>query len=473
LSLAVFSLLAIGNRASAAVEFFDTSTSANLQSGSGTWDVNSTASWSSVTTGSNPLLVWTDGNDATFQTAGTNTVTLSGSVTVGTLLQNGSGNVTTISSGTGITVNTAITNNTNGTAFTINSAVTLNGASVAVSPQGSTGSSVVLAGNIGETGGARVLRIGGAVGNNVKLSGTNTFSGGIQQNAASQLEATQAAALGAGGVGISTNSTATTTLNLNFASNGTASNAFKFNLGGTGAAGGVTISSNGAGAANLSNSSAITFGSFVGGSNALGLLTINFGGTNTGGNTFAGLIKNSGTGLNITSIVKKDAGKWIFTNANTYTGTTTVNGGTLSLGATNVINNSATNGITLGGGTLESAFSQNLSSATLSLTAATASILDLSTAGTFVFADSHLATWGTGSSLSIIGTFVDNSSVRFGIDGSGLSGTQVGQITINGLAAGIDSNGYLFASIPEPSTYAALAGIVMLGFGAVRRSREK
>ncbi len=38
----------------AATQYWDTSTTAGLQSGSGTWNTGSTALWSNVDTGSNP-----------------------------------------------------------------------------------------------------------------------------------------------------------------------------------------------------------------------------------------------------------------------------------------------------------------------------------------------------------------------------------------------------------------------------------
>jgi len=235
-----------------------------------------------------------------------------------------------------------------------------------------------------------------------------------------------------------------------------------FTVNGTAATHSATIEASGSGAINFTNTSGVAWGS----NNQT--RTLKLGGTNTGANTFSLQIADNGSGS--VSLIKQDAGKWVFDNAKTYTGTTTVNGGILSLGAVNVINNSATNGITLGGGTLQSAFAQNLSLVTLSLTASTASVLDLSTAGTFVFADSHSATWGAGNTLSIVGTFT-NTSVKFGASSGGLGIGQLAQITINGQVAGIDSSGYLTA-IPEPSTYGVILGVLALA-GVVGRLRKR
>ena len=65
-------------------------------------------------------------------------------------------------------------------------------------------------------------------------------------------------------------------------------------------------------------------------------------GASTGANTITGVISNGGATL---GIGKSGAGTWTLSNANTYTGATTVNAGILSLGATNAAQ--ATSGITV------------------------------------------------------------------------------------------------------------------------------
>jgi autotransporter-associated beta strand protein len=57
-----------------------------------------------------------------------------------------------------------------------------------------------------------------------------------------------------------------------------------------------------------------------------------FGGTNTGINTFAGIIPNSTSGNNL-GIGKSDSGKWILTRDNTFLGNIKVSGGTAREGA--------------------------------------------------------------------------------------------------------------------------------------------
>jgi len=61
--------------------YWDTDAVTGLQSGSGTWDSDSTAVWSDSTNGTSPLLTWQAGNTAIFKPAGTSTATVSGTVT--------------------------------------------------------------------------------------------------------------------------------------------------------------------------------------------------------------------------------------------------------------------------------------------------------------------------------------------------------------------------------------------------------
>ncbi|MDY0169167.1 MAG: autotransporter-associated beta strand repeat-containing protein [Thermoguttaceae bacterium] len=64
-----------------------------------------------------------------------------------------------------------------------------------------------------------------------------------------------------------------------------------------------------------------------------GAKTLTFNGTNTGDNLFAiGIVDNSPT--NTTRVVKGGAGTWVLSGANTYTGPTTVNAGTLLINGT-------------------------------------------------------------------------------------------------------------------------------------------
>ncbi len=121
------------------------------------------------------------------------------------------------------------------------------------------------------------------------------------------------------------------------------------NLAGT--TGGGTIEANGAGALALSGAV---------GSTGAGSKTLTLTGTSTAANTLSGVISNN-SGTNLTSILKSGTGNWTLSNAaSTYTGTTTVAAGNLSVstfangGANSSIgasSNAAAN-LVLDGGTL-------------------------------------------------------------------------------------------------------------------------
>jgi autotransporter-associated beta strand protein len=168
--------------------------------------------------------------------------------------------------------------------------------------------------------------------------------------------------------------------------------------------------------------------------------TLTLGGTYTGGaNTFGSIIGNSGTGANITSLVKNGNSTWILSNGNTYTGTTTVNAGTLALGANDVLpDNSA---ITMASGTLNAA---TFSDAVGTLDVTAAAVINLGTGGALAFADSSAVDW-TGGTLNITGT-LGATSIRFGTTSGGLTSGQLAVISVNGSGAGaytLDADGYL------------------------------
>lgn len=123
--------------------------------------------------------------------------------------------------------------------------------------------------------------------------------------------------------------------------------------------GGTTTANGGSLVLDASGTGAITYTSNLSYPAAVTVTKpIMFSGTSTAANTFAGIMAN---GLAATppalSLVKFGPGQWLLNNANTYTGSTTVSGGTLTLdfsGAAapaSVI--SASSALILGGGTLQ------------------------------------------------------------------------------------------------------------------------
>ena len=175
-------------------------------------------------------------------------------------------------------------------------------------------------------------------------------------------------------------------------------------------------------------------------------------------------------GTSTGGLTKTGAGTLLLTADNTYTGATTVTNGTLAIGADNRIAN--TSRLVMNGGTLSTGgFAETLG--TLQLTAN--SIIDLgnnATGSALVFANSAAEVW-TGSISLTFSNFTDGvDSVFFGI--GGLTPDQLAQIRINGThLATLDGSGFLAlgAAIPEPSTYALLAGAGGLVLAATRRRR--
>ena len=135
--------------------------------------------------------------------------------------------------------------------------------------------------------------------------------------------------------------------------------------------------------------------------------------------TFATPIGNASTG----NFSKTNTpGTLTLTSTATYTGTTAISGGTLALGANNIIPDSSN--VSIGAATLDAAtFDDQLG--TLDVTAA--ATINLGTGANLIFADSNLVDW-TGGTLNITGTFVSGSSIKFATTG-GLTSTQLALIT--------------------------------------------
>lgn len=145
---------------------------------------------------------------------------------------------------------------------------------------------------------------------------------------------------------------------------------------------------------------------------------------------------------------------WTLTNsANDYTGATTVNGGTLALGADNVLPD--TTAVTLGAGTLNAATFDD-TAGTLDCTGA--ATINLGTGAALAFLDSSAEDW-TGGTLTITGTFVPGNgvdpgvggnpgSLRFGTTNGGLTAGQLASISAPGWTGfALDDYGYLTATV--------------------------
>jgi autotransporter-associated beta strand protein len=165
----------------------------------------------------------------------------------------------------------------------------------------------------------------------------------------------------------------------------------------------------------------------------------------------------------------RGAGTTILTNVNQYSGGTRIVNGTLRLGTDDALGEGP---VTMEGGTLDlDDFSQYQGDEwATTFTLAGDAFIDFSGGGNLLyFADSSALEWS--GSLTIIG-FTAGDHLSFGSSDTGLTPEQLAMINFDGYTALIGIDGSLSASttaIPEPSTYALLAGAGTLGLALLRR----
>ncbi len=314
----------------------------------GSFDWNNDANWSAAPF---PNAVGATANiDADI--AGDQTIQLNQAVTVGTLTLNDTGGAPdssfTLASGTGGSLilqrssgSATVTLGSNAGAHFISAPITLN--SSATFSVNNTGASLTIGGVI--SGAGNLAKSSGAL----TLTGANDFTGNVSISAGVLTVSI------VGDIGAASNLGAGSTINFgngSFAGGGT--------LDYTGAGGssnkeirlnGTNTSSNSTGAILSNGSGAIQFtdtGDVVSGTSSSGVKTFTLGGANTGANRFDGRINQINQEVRLT---KSGSGTWILTANHTYSGVTTVSGGTLinqgSLGNSIV---TVASGATLGGG---------------------------------------------------------------------------------------------------------------------------
>jgi autotransporter-associated beta strand protein len=214
--------------------------------------------------------------------------------------------------------------------------------------------------------------------------------------------------------------------------------------------------------------------------------------------TFAGTIKD-GDATHLLAITKAGSNTLTLTGTNSYSGATTISGGTLKLGSS--LTGSTT--VIVSGGTLsgnDTTGNIDLGTGAVSMSSGAISAGG-SAVGSFTLAAGQTFTT-TGGTLNFdIGASFDQiigsgsfslTNTTLALDGltsvagsyqlfSGFNGSNsISGLTITGLAQGLsgslDTNGLLTVSgsaVPEPSAYATLAAAAALGFVALRRKNRR
>lgn len=263
--------------------------------------------------------------------------------------------------------------------------------------------------------------------------------------------------------------------------------------------GGATVLNNGSGAIAFTSASfntAVNTGSGTPGDGRI----LTFGGSNADANRVAGIIRNNTQTLNpVVNVLKQDTGLWILEGDNLYTGTTTVNGGTLRIdgnqasatgavsvnyggvltghgrigGSTTVRSGASLSAGTVGGtGTLD--FNANLGSESGSFW-----LVDLvggvNQASDLIRVAGALSLGGSGLQISPSGDFTPGQSFIIAQYGS-LGGTFAnlaegalvqGQYTIS---YGSDSNRVItLTAVPEPGAFLVLIPLAIVAYAAKRR----
>jgi autotransporter-associated beta strand protein len=149
----------------------------------------------------------------------------------------------------------------------------------------------------------------------------------------------------------------------------------------------------------------------------------------------------SGAISGTTNVNVQGPSKLTLAGANDYSGNTTIAGGTLALGAGNVLSDASP--VLIGNATLNAAtFTDTAGTLDVTNTAK----INLGAGAALAFADSSAVDW-TGGSLEITGTFVSGSSLRFGTTASGLTDDQLLLISADGYTAfDLNASGYLIAT---------------------------
>jgi len=444
--------------------------------GTGTWGTSS--AWVQPT---NPgaAATWADGNNAFFAgTAGT--VTIDASRTATTNYFNTDGYTLTTTGGASTIIlsgNLVLANNVGLTLapitaapLSINSVPASTGANITLSATAATGAAnrINLVGTT-PTVGVNTNILGSGVGYTGYVSTTTgaTITGNITNNSSAAI--LELGATSGNTLSVSGNISGSSTGGLVFAA-GTSGGAGTITLSGTNSYSGPTIfNSASSGIIKLGSTSAfpsttdvtMAYSSSNGGvldlngfNQTIASLTNGVGGgsiKNTGSSdatltingstsTSFGLVIADGT-TNKTALTKAGTSTLTLSGANTYTGGTTITGGTLALGTTNVLADAGA--ITLNGGTFSTGATTGFNETVGTLNLSANSTIALGTGvHSLSFAASNTVSWTAATTLTITGwsgsvnTSGTAGKIFVGANASGLTSTQLAQITFTGFTAG-------------------------------------
>ena len=383
------------------------------------------ANYSGVLSNTTAMAVNITGN-GTEIFSGANTYTGGTTLTSGTLAIANVGVAGTSSSiGTGaFTINGGTLDAINATTLVTNNTLTLGGSfTFAGSNNLNLGTGPVTLGTSPIiTVNASTLTIGGIIGGSTQgitkagngtlalTNGSNTFTGATNINGGTLTVNTLALGGAVSGIGQSTNAAANLTFNggtLQLISSvaGTQTTDRLFTISSAGA----TIDASTATATltgNVVNFSGTSITINNGVSNTSLTLTGNSGNTTTP-NTFSPIIANNGTGSTKTSLTKTGSGEWLLAGANTYSGGTFINQGTLAINVTGAL---GTGPITFNGGNID-----NLSASALTLASANTQTWNSG----FTFVGTHPLNLNTGAvTLGANDTITVNNSSTLTVGGA-------------------------------------------------------
>jgi autotransporter-associated beta strand protein len=362
-------LYCFGNHSAfAGTLYWDTNGSSNGTGNpaNGTWGVDSF--WTTDATGRSATGAYVSGSDVFFSASmgsangqGTNAITVSGtqlanSITFNRGIDTLSGTSTPVLTiaGGGVTINSTIDGtttfasslsnivvsanqnwaNNSGQVFNINSGIigNLPTGNISLSFTGTGSGSKTVLGVIGNGSGGGTLSVTqNSATSSLTLSGANTFTGTTTISGGTLSVSSLANGGSNSNIGASTNAATNLVLNggaLKY-TGATVSTDRLFSVGTSGG----TLDASGTGAVNFTNTGAMGF------SSQTGARTLTLTGANAANNTLAAVVgNNSGA----TSLTKSGTGTWVLTGNNTFTGTTTINSGTLTAGAAGALGSGTT-----------------------------------------------------------------------------------------------------------------------------------